>query len=163
MSLLQETRTIVIEDALKFLETVNPEGIYSTTESEEWEYVEFFVDSGATETVMSLDMLSCVEAKEGLAMRRGVKYEVANGIRIPNLGEKEFVGVSEEGLRKAVTAQVCDVNKALLSVKKMAGAGNRVVFDDDGSYIENKQTGRKMWMKEQNNMYVLGLWVKTGF
>ena len=50
-----------------------------------------------------------------------------------------------------------------MSVKKMTGAGNRVVFDDEGSYIEHKKTGKKMWMKEEHNMYVLGLWVKTGF
>ena len=84
-------------------------------------------------------------------------------MRIPNLGEKEFNGTSEEGLIKSVKAQVCDVNKALLSVKKMTGAGNRVVFDEEGSYIEHKQSGRKMWMREENNMFVLGLWVKTGF
>ena len=163
VSLLKEMNTIVVKDALKMLGTIMPEGIYSAKESEEWEYVEFYVDSGATETVMGPDMLKSVEAVEGIAMRRGVKYEVANGIRIPNLGEKEFVGVSEEGMQKSVKAQICDVNKALMSVKKMTGAGNRVVFDDDGSYIESKATGRKMWMREENNMYVLGMWVKTGF
>ena len=79
------------------------------------------------------------------------------------MGEKEFKGVSEEGMIKSVKAQICDVNKALLSVKKMTGAGNRVVFDEDGSYTESKTSGQKMWMKEENNMFVLGLWVKTGF
>ena len=72
-----------------------------------------------------------------------------------------FLGISDEGLKKAVKAQVCDVNEALMSVRKMAKAGNRVVFDEEGSYIENKSTGRRMWMKEENNVYVLGLWVRT--
>ena len=64
-----------------------------------------------------------------------------------------------------MTAQVCDVNKALLRVKRVAKAGNRVVFDEDGSYIEDKQTGEKMWMEENNGMYILKLWVgaKSGF
>ena len=64
---------------------------------------------------------------------------------------------------KVVKAQICDVTKALLSVKKMTGAGGGVTFDEAGSYIEHKATGRKMWMREENNMFVLGLWVKTGF
>ena len=51
-------------------------------------------------------------------------YEVANGDRIPNLGEKRFVGVSEEGVSRNITAQVCEVNKGLLSVKKVVENGN---------------------------------------
>ena len=55
------------------------------------------VDSGATETVIGEDMLTSIELKEGEAFRRGVQYEVANGILIPNLGEKSFVAVGEGG------------------------------------------------------------------
>ena len=64
-----------------------------------------------------------------------------------------------------MTAQVCNVNKSLLSVKRIVKAGNSVVFDEDGSYIEDKQTGEKMWMEENNGMYILKLWVqaKSGF
>ena len=35
-------------------------------------------------------------------------------------------------------AQVCDVNRGLLSVKKVAMSGSVVVFDEDGSYIHDK-------------------------
>ncbi len=64
-------------------------------------------------------------------------YETANGKRSPNLGEKQFIGHNEEGLERTVIAQAVDVNKALLSVKKIVAAGNRVVFDEE-SYIEDK-------------------------
>jgi hypothetical protein len=107
-------------------------------------------------------MLSSVEVKEGEASRRGVQYEVANGVRIPNLGEKKFKGHTEEGMVRNLTAQVCEVNKALLSVRKVVQAGNKVVFDIDGSYIEDKNTGQKMWLKEENGMYMLRMWVKNG-
>ena len=40
-----------------------------------------------------------------------------------------------------MTAQNCAVKKTLMSVSKIASKGNRVVFDDDGSYIESKATG----------------------
>ena len=58
---------------------------------------------------------------------------------------------------------MCDVNQALLSVKKVVAAGNKVVFDDSGSYIEDKQTGERMWLREDNGMYMLKMYVKTPF
>ncbi len=60
-----------------------------------------------------------------------------------------------------MTAQVCDVNKALLSVKKVIAAGNQVVFGSkEGSYIESNTTGERMWLEERGGMYILELWVK---
>ena len=70
------------------------------------------------------------------------------------------MGVNEEGHERAITAQVCDVNRALLSVKKVLAAGNRVIFDEDGSFIEDKTTGERMWMRESNGMFMLRMWVK---
>ena len=150
---------------INLLQTIEPEGIMAVTGDGEWELLEFAVDSGATETVVPPDVLHCINLMQGAASKRGVEYEVANGEKIPNLGEKKFVGTSEEGTERNMTAQVCDVNKALLSVKRVVKAGNRVVFDEDGSYIEDKQTGEKMWMEENNGMYILKLWVraKSGF
>ena len=79
-----------------------------------------------------------VEITEGAACKRGVKYEVANGVQIPNVGERKLAGVTEEGIVREMTAQVCAVNKTLMGVSKIARAGNRVIFDSDGSYIEDK-------------------------
>ncbi len=64
-----------------------------------------YVDSGATETVMSENMLMIVALIEGMAMRQGVTYEVVNGIRTANLGEGEFERVTEDGGVKKITAQ----------------------------------------------------------
>ena len=64
-------------------------------------------------------------------------------------------------MARNLTAQVCEVNKALLSVKRVVQAGNKVVFDADGSYIEDKSTGEKMWLREENGMYMLRMWVKN--
>ena len=130
----------------------------------DWEVIEFAVDSGATETVITEDMLSCVTLKDGWASKNKVEYEVANGDRIPNLGEKCFNGSTIEGLNRCITAQVCDVNKALMSVKKIVAAGNKVVFDEEGSYIEDKRTNEKIWLREEKGMYMLKMWVQnTGF
>ena len=40
--------------------------------------------------------------------------------------------------------------------------GNRVVFDDDGSYVENKKTGERMTIEEDDGDYGLDVWVKLG-
>jgi hypothetical protein len=148
---------------LMILREVENGALRNINKESEWEEIELAVDSGATETVMGEDMLECVDVKEGRASKAGVEYEVANGDKIPNLGEKKFVGHSEEGVMRGITAQVCDVNKALLSVKRMMTAGNRVVFDEDGSFIEDKATKEKMWLKEDKGLFVVKLWVKKGF
>ena len=122
------------------LAIIIPDEINSITE-DGWEEVETTVDSGASETVIGVDMLSAVELREGPAKKRGVEYEVANGVRTPNLGEKKFIGTSDEGISRQIVAQVCDVNKPLLSVRKMVNAGSRVIFDKNGSYIEDSITG----------------------
>lgn len=98
---------------------------------------------------------------EGEAMRRGVKYEVADGTLIPNLGEKRFKAVTEEGHEKGMVAQVCGVSKPLLSVRRMVEHGNTVVFQKGGGYIEDVK-GDRVWINEQDGMYVVKLWVKNG-
>ena len=56
---------------------------------------------------------------------------------------------------------MCDVDKALLSVKKVVLTGNKVVFDSDGSYIEDKTHDQKMWLKEEKGVYMLRMWVRN--
>ena len=75
-----------------------------------WEEIKFSVDSGATESVCPPDMPASIPTLAGEANRRGVEYEVANGVAIPNEGEKKFLAVAEEVREKSMTVQVCDVN-----------------------------------------------------
>ena len=58
-------------------------------------------------------------------------------------------------------AQVCDVNKALLSVHRVVQAGNRVAFASSGSYVEGETAGETMELVEKGGMYMLKLWVKA--
>ena len=150
---------------IRMFRTVEPDSVNAVGEDGGWEEIEFALDSGATETVLGENMLKSVETKEGVASRRGVEYEIATGELIPNLGEKRFQAVSEEGVTRNITAQVCDVNKALMSVKKVMRAGNRVVFDEDGTYVEDKTTGEKIWARDEGGMFMVRLWVnrKAGF
>ena len=148
------------EEHLKFLGTRCPEGVNSLEGKEEWEEIDFPVDSGATETVVSDEMLTSIDIVQGEASRRGVEYEVANGVCIPNLGEKKFIASTESGTLRRMTAQVCDVSKPLLSVKRVIQAGNRVIFDEEGSYVQDKETGEVMPLRETGGMFHLKLWVE---
>ena len=94
--------------------------------------------------------------------RPEIKYEVADGSHIPNLGEKSFRAYTNDGVRKKMTAQVTEVNKALLSVSRLLDTGHRIVFDarnNGGSYIENCTSGDWIALEENNGTYVLKLWV----
>ena len=55
--------------------------------------------------------------------------------------------------------QCVGVTKPLLSCRKMCRAGNRVVLDDDGSYIEHKESGNKTPIEMVNGTYAVKLWV----
>ena len=71
-------------------------GAICTVAEDEWVEIEVAIDSAATETVMAEETLSgFVHITEGPALRRGVTYEVANGVEIPNLGERKFLGKKE--------------------------------------------------------------------
>ena len=139
-----------------------PEGVnaVSIDAKGEWEEITIAVDSGATETVISEDMLTSIDIVEGECRKKGVEYEVADGTMIPNLGEKRFIAATENGVLRRMTAQVCEVNKPLLSVKRILQAGNRVVFDPEGSYIEDKSSGEIMHLREEGGMFLLKLWAK---
>ena len=127
-----------------------------------WVVVEAAVDSGATENVMAEAAMKGVKTIEGESRRRGVACAVAKGVRILNLGEKRFVGISKEGVQKGLTCQICDVNRPLLSVSKIVSAGHKVVFSRAGSWIEEEHTGRIMALREDSGMYTLQMWVHAG-
>ena len=151
---------------LGMLMTIVPEEINSIRE-DGWEELEFAVDSGASETVVGPHMIFSAETRDGPASRRGVCYEVANGIKIANQGEKRFLGTSEEGVNRSIKAQVCDVNKGLLSVRRIVKLGHKVIFDANGSYIQHVKSGERMRLVERKGMYMLKLWTRaqprTGF
>ena len=75
------------------------------------------------------------------------------------MGEKTFGACTDDGTILRLNAQVTEVNKALLSVAKIVSVGNRVVFEKDGSYIEDTKSGEWIPLEEKNGNYILRLWV----
>ena len=143
------------------LTTLEPEGLSHVSGTDpNWETVEFAVDSGASETVIPEGLCTSVPTRPSDASRRGVQYEVANGERIPNLGSQRLEGLTDgEGLVRNLTAQVCGVNKALLSVHKLNEAGHTVVFQPGAAHIVDGTTGERIWLREHQGMYMLKLWM----
>ena len=84
------------------------------------------VDSGAGATVVSDSMVKAVSA---INPRPDIKYEVADGSHIPNMAERDFSAFTTCGSLRRITAQVTEVNKALLSVAKLVSSGHRAVLD----------------------------------
>ncbi|MDA8582759.1 hypothetical protein N9L68_00970 [bacterium] len=159
----KQTRAKKQKKSLCRLGIIEPEQVRSAVVADgEWEEIELAVDSGASETVAHEGVLQSVETTDGDAKKKGVQYEVADGTLIPNLGEKSFIAVDEGGALRRMKVQVCDVNKPLLSVRRVTQAGNRVVFEKDGGWIEDTSSGEKLWLKEKDGMYLLKLWVQKG-
>ena len=127
-----------------------------------WERVPVTVDSGAIDTVIPKRIAKGVTVKQTEASRSGLKYRSASGNAIVNEGEKTLRGYTKEANLVDMTAQVAEVTKPLGSVRAFVRAGNRVVFDAGGSYIQNKTTGVKTDIEDRNGAYVFDLWIPRG-
>ena len=118
------------------------------------------IDSGAAETVIPSDWFANHKVEESAGSRSGVYYTTADGTPVHNEGEKTLTMCTPDGQHlRQMTFQVAAVNKALGSVSKIVNNGNRVVFDMDGSYIENKWSNDRLWLREDNGVYVLDMLV----
>ena len=125
----------------------------------EWEKVEVTVDSGASEWIGPESVAKHLAIEPTAASKAGAWYEAANGTRIFNKGQKRLTGVGTDGTALSVTMQVGDVTRVLGAVSRMTQAGNRVVFDNDGSYVQNKQTGHRTEIELRNGEYKLDMWI----
>ena len=82
-----------------------------------------------------------------------------------NEGQRELFMCTPDGQSvKKMTLQIAKVSKALGSVSQMVDHGHRVVFDTgwngtDISYIENKQSKERTWLRRENGVYVLDMLV----
>jgi hypothetical protein len=135
----------VIEEALK--------GIQG-----EWELLPVNIDSGAIDSCMPKDKCNQFRVMPSEMSKSGACYSAANGSEIKNYGQRDVEGQTSEGVNATMTFQVADVRGALGSVHRICEAGNRVVFDDEGSYIECKATKSKSVIDKVNGVYYLYLW-----
>ena len=151
------------------------EGLKAVKQTGGWKKVRFTVDSGAGETVMNKDELPGVPIMPSAGSKRGQHYVTASDERIPNEGEQKFLAkvtawnrmqngswIKNDEVNKGVKVQIADISHPLMAVKSLCLANHRVVFDEDGSYAQNKETGEIIEIAEDKGEYVLDMWVQDG-
>ena len=111
------------------------------------------IDSGAGETVCPEELFGDYPLEQTRMV--GMKYTSASNHPIENKGQKTLMLDLPDGSAKRMQVQAVDnLTKPLAAVSRIVSRGNRVVFDEV-SYIENKTTGEKTWLRQEGGVYVL--------
>ena len=74
---------------------------------------------------------------------------------MPNRGEKDVKVTTEEGHRCVLKMQVTDVQKPLMSVARICGAGHQVTFTKVGGIIKHEATAQRTKFQRVDNVYPL--------
>ena len=96
------------------------------------------------------------------ASRRGMFYRAASDTKVAIHGKKAVKGYTKKGSEIGMDIQIADVKQTWRSVRRLREAGNRVVFDNGGSYVENRHTGEKAVLVQEEGSYVLSLSEERG-
>ena len=124
-----------------------------------WEKITAILDCCASVTVVPPHVGRDYEITRGEAAIAGVRYEIADGNEIPNLGEKLLPVMTREGTWRSLRAEVADISRPLQSVRSLVKTGHRVVFGggDDGNfhYIENVMTGEVNAVGDDGSNYFM--------
>jgi hypothetical protein len=149
-------------DMTGFMGHINHMGksVQKATLTDSWEEINVEVDSGAITHICGKETGASFPIKPTEFSLKGGYYRAANGTKIHNQGEKLIKGINDNGINTSMTFQIGDVSGPLGSVRKMVEAGNRVVFDSEGSYIEQKSTGAITAIRDTGDKYILKLWVQ---
>ena len=95
------------------------------------------MDSGAAETICPADQAGGIQTIPGRKFAAGVRYTFPGQENAQSGGKTCVMRTAESTTTRNLAMQVADVNRALPSISKAVDAGNRVVFDDRWSYIED--------------------------
>ena len=126
-----------------------------------WEALPFpvVIDSGASASVMPQDWCPHVPTVPTPQFEQGDYFRAANGSKIYNQGQKKVTMMTQEEAQRDMKFTICDVSRALASVSQMCRVGNCVVFNppwsQEGSYIQHVDTGEKLWLREENGLYMM--------
>ena len=121
------------------------------------ELVEVTDDSGAGRSVWPKSWKTAGKLKP---LKKKVRLVAANGSEIEVLGEKVIDFKGKDGRKCGMHYLVTNVKKPLASVSAIIDQGNKVVFDTEGSYVENKQTGERIKLKRKNGTFIMKLEVE---
>ena len=112
------------------------------------------VDSGSEDSVWPASHVRWENVVATEESEKGIGFVAANGTRMENYGGTKVLS-KNKGKVKAMNFSVTDCKKPLAAVSKIVDRGNRVVFDTEESYIENKATGEKIILERERGTYVM--------
>jgi hypothetical protein len=139
----------------KFLKTVDSLELNAVGSNEYMKGMMITIDSGASENVIGPSMAPGTPILPSAGSRAGVQYITANGMTMPNMGEKHLHVLTCEGHKCLLNMQVTDVNKPLMSVARICDAGHEVVFSARGGVIRHLTTGQETKFNRVDNVYRL--------
>ena len=99
--------------------------------------------------------------KETHESREGKNLVAANGSDIKIYGEKRIPALTQSGRKTEMKYTIADVSMPLLSVSAICDQGKRVVFDNKGSYIQDKATGAWETINRVGNSYDFVTWIQV--
>ena len=134
--------------------------LMSVNNMDVYDEIEASVDSGAGVTIMPSEMCTHIPIRETADSRAGTTYRAASGHPVPDMGSRTFDAQTSRSQSRRLTCKVGPVRKMLLSVNDMLSKGNRVIFDPQGSYVENITTGDWTPIEQKNGIFLMKLWVK---
>ena len=125
-----------------------------------WVKVATVLDSGACRHVTPKGVFSLNVIASERSRERHNYYGPA-GDPIPNLGGQDVKGTTESGHLLNIGFDVAKITRPLASVAEIVRKNYRVVFDTDGSFIEDKKTGKWIDVRQEGSLYYLDLWVQV--
>jgi hypothetical protein len=124
-----------------------------------WEVIPVKLDSGAFDWVFNPKSAQAFKLEETESSKAGLNFTAANGSEIKNYGQRTLKGYSGDNVPVEAPVQVAEVKRNLASAMRIMKAGNRIVLDDEGSYIEDKATGRKIKIRTEQGEFEFEIWV----
>ena len=126
-----------------------------------YKLVEAVLDSGAEESVSPPRFFPGPVVPSAMS-KAGGSYRVANGQRVPNIGQQAVHFQTDEGLPAGMMFQTAEIERPLISASQLAASGNNVVFNKAGGTIVHEQSGRRTLFHKRGGIYVLRMWIPTG-
>ena len=117
------------------------------------------VDSGAGESVCPVEAFPSY--KTVTTPKTGAVYKAAGGQKLTNVGEIRPCFKSGGAGGSMAFQATTDVQKPLAAASKITAKGNRIVLEAAGtdSYIENKQSGKRIPLTLENGVYMMEMLV----
>ena len=114
------------------------------------------MDTGAAGYVMPAEMFPRVKLDRTNATK---KFVAATGERIKDLGEKTIPFKSVEGVHRFTKFRSANVAKPLVSMRKVAQAGQCRGPDEKNPHIRSNRDGSVIKLDVNNGVYTMDMWV----